>query len=71
MSDVEMRKIISFKEKYQNKWVATVKNSDKVLAASKSLKVLATKLQKSKQDYVLEWVFPPDVAFAPLVHVAS
>ena len=64
MSDGEKKEIIFFKEKYQNKWVAKNKGNNRVLVASKSLKVLAEKLKTSEQDYVLEWVFPPDVAFA-------
>lgn len=61
----ELRRLIDFKEKYQNKWVAFDSATNSILASDKNLKKLAFKLQDIKQDYTLEKVLPRNVVFVP------
>ena len=64
MANKKLQEIISFKEKYKNKWVAKSKDSGEILVASKTLTSVAKKLQHSNEDYTLEWVYPPNISFA-------
>lgn len=57
--------LISFKRKYQNKWVARSPKTGEVLDSDKNLKELAVKLDGLHQDYTLEKVLPLNRAFIP------
>jgi len=67
MSEKEMQELLKFEQKYADKWVAKSRQTGKVIAASKSLKMLAKKLQSGYKntDYVLEKILSPNTAFVP------
>lgn len=65
MDKMEQAKRIKFRTKYQNKWVALKKNSNGVIASNASLQILVKNLSKTKEDYILEKVLPPNIVFIP------
>lgn len=62
---MEKRKLIQFKEKYQNKWVAIGQKSGRVLGFGRDLRKLSHELGSVSEDYLLEKVTPLAKAFAP------
>ena len=56
-------KILDYKKKYQNKWVAKDPVTSEVIKADKKLDKLVEKMEKTNTDYVLEKVLPINKAF--------
>ena len=65
MTKVDMEKIIKFKNKYKNCWVARDIKTGKILDAGKDLKMLAKRLKRATNTYLVENILPPDVAYIP------
>ncbi|OGC50634.1 hypothetical protein A2716_03025 [candidate division WWE3 bacterium RIFCSPHIGHO2_01_FULL_40_23] len=65
MKSSEKKKLIEYKEKYQNKWVALDPKTQAVLAADEDLKKLSNKMKKIGTNYILDKVLPIDMIFIP------
>lgn len=61
----ENRKLVDFKLKYQNQWVAINPESEEVLANNFDLSILKKDLKKIKNPYYLEKVLPISTVFIP------
>jgi len=57
------RKLVKFKRKYQNMWVAIDLVTGGVILSGRNLKRIADKMFKKKQDYILEKVPPLNSPF--------
>lgn len=65
MTKVDIDELIKFKNKYKNCWVARDIDTGKILDAGKDLKILAKKLKRAANTYLIENILPPDVAYIP------
>lgn len=56
-------KILNYKKKYQNKWIAKDPKTSEVIKADIKLDKLIEKMEKTNTDYVLEKVLPLNKLF--------
>ena len=58
-------KLIDFKRKYQNQWIALNPKTGEVIASNKDLKKIVNNRSLRKKNYVLEKVLPLNALFIP------